>query len=204
MDVQWRVGPAFLELAVGSHRGGGAGSRFGRAAFPAAGPPAGATDQVGDRPGRPDVAGNPALRCQRQHAGGFGGEWLQENRGAHTVRRVLCVGSGEIGSTRRNLMKLLFAVFVSTLALSAQDPQSNPPVKKPAAPKAPAKTAPKAPKVTDASRPMSIPAQAVLAADGDYHYTDPEGKKWIYRKTPFGVARMEDTPQLTSAKADRK
>jgi hypothetical protein len=98
-------------------------------------------------------------------------------------------------------MKLLFAVFVSALALSAQDPQANPPVKKPAAPKAPAKTAPKAPKVTDASRPMSIPAQAVLAADGDYHYTDPQGKKWIYRKTPFGVARMEDTPQLTSAKA---
>ena len=98
-------------------------------------------------------------------------------------------------------MKWLFAVFVSALALSAQDPQANPPVKKPAAPKAPAKTAPKAPKVTDASRPMSIPAQAVLAADGDYHYTDPQGKKWIYRKTPFGVARMEDTPQLTSAKA---
>ena len=95
-------------------------------------------------------------------------------------------------------MKLLFAVFVSALALSAQDPQANPPVKKPAAPKASAKTAPK---VTDASRPMSIPAQAVLAADGDYHYTDPQGKKWIYRKTPFGVARMEDTPQLTSAKA---
>ena len=98
-------------------------------------------------------------------------------------------------------MKLLFAVFVSALALSAQDPQANPPVKKPAAPKASAKTAPTAPKVTDASRPMSIPAQAVLAADGDYHYTDPQGKKWIYRKTPFGVTRMEDTPQLTATRA---
>jgi hypothetical protein len=109
-------------------------------------------------------------------------------------------------------MKLLFAVFVSTLALSAQDPQSNPPVKKPAAPKASAKPAPKAaakpapvapvaPKVTDGSKPMPIPAQAVLAADGDYHYTDPQGKKWIYRKTPFGVTRMEDTPQLASANA---
>ncbi len=98
-------------------------------------------------------------------------------------------------------MKLLFAVFVSALALSAQEPQANPPVKKPAAPKASAKTAPKAPKVPDAPRPMAIPAQAVLAADGDYHYTDPQGKKWIYRKTPFGVARMEDTPQLTATRA---
>jgi hypothetical protein len=104
-------------------------------------------------------------------------------------------------------MKLLFAVFVSAMALSAQDPQANPPAKKPApkaAPKAAAKAAPKAlapPKVTDGSKPMPIPAEAVLAADGDYHFTDPQGKKWIYRKTPFGVARLEDTPQLTSTRA---
>jgi hypothetical protein len=49
--------------------------------------------------------------------------------------------------------------------------------------------------------PMPIPAAAVLAADGDYHFTDPQGKKWIYRKTPFGVVRLEDTPQLTSTRA---
>jgi len=98
-------------------------------------------------------------------------------------------------------MKLLFAIFVSAVALSAQDPQANPPAKKPAtktAPKAPAKAPPK---VTDGSKPMPIPAAAVLAADGDYHYTDPQGKKWIYRKTPFGVTRMEDTPERSTAKA---
>jgi hypothetical protein len=101
-------------------------------------------------------------------------------------------------------MKLLFVVFVSALALSAQDPQAQPAVKKSApkaAPKAAAKPAPAAPKVTDASKPMPIPAEAVLGADGDYHYADPQGKKWIYRKTPFGVTRMQDTPQLASAKA---
>src|ERR1039458_7120288 len=97
-------------------------------------------------------------------------------------------------------MKLLFAVFVSTLALSAQDPQDNPPAKKPATKAAPKAAAKAAPKVTDGSKPMPIPAEAVLAADGDYHYTDPQGKKWIYRKTPFGVARMEDTPQLTATR----
>src|ERR1019366_4705254 len=98
-------------------------------------------------------------------------------------------------------MKLLFAVFVSTLALSAQDPQDNPPAKKPATKAAPKAAAKAAPKATDGAKPLPIPAEAVLAADGDYHYTDPQGKKWIYRKTPFGVTHMEETPEPASAKA---
>ncbi len=107
-------------------------------------------------------------------------------------------------------MKLLFAVFVSALALSGQDPQANPPVKnagRKVAAKAtakatakPAPRAPTAPQVRDGSKPMPIPAEAVLGADGDYHYADPQGKKWIYHKTPFGVARLEDTPQLAATK----
>jgi hypothetical protein len=55
--------------------------------------------------------------------------------------------------------------------------------------------------VSNASQPLPIPAEAVLGADGDYHYTDTQGKKWLYRKTPFGVTRMEDTPQFTSTRA---
>jgi hypothetical protein len=101
-------------------------------------------------------------------------------------------------------MKLLFVVFVSAFALSAQDPQANTPERQPvkkAAPKAAANRAPKAPKVTDASKPMAIPSAAALGADGDYHFTDSQGNKWIYRKTPFGVTRLEDTPQLTPARA---
>jgi hypothetical protein len=100
-------------------------------------------------------------------------------------------------------MKLLFVVFVSALALSAQDPQAKPPAKQ-SAPKVAAKAAPKAvkaPAVKDASKQMPIPAEAVQDPNGDYRYTDPQGKKWIYRKTPFGVARMEDTPQLAAANA---
>jgi hypothetical protein len=86
---------------------------------------------------------------------------------------------------------------MSALALSAAAPQAQ---KKtaPAAPKAAAKTAPK---VGDASKPMAIPSDAVLGEDGDYHYTDPQGKKWIYRRTPFGVTRMEDSPERAAAKA---
>src|SRR5260370_26896532 len=39
---------------------------------------------------------------------------------------------------------------------------------------------------------MAIPAGATRSEDGDFHYTDPQGKKWIYRMTPFGVARLEE------------
>ena len=94
-------------------------------------------------------------------------------------------------------MKLLCVVFVSALALLAQAPQA-PRKQTPQAPRAAGKAAPKA---TDASKPAAIPAEAVQGADGDYHYTDPQGKKWTYRKTPFGVTRMEDTPEGTAAKA---
>lgn len=92
-------------------------------------------------------------------------------------------------------MKLLFVVFASALALAAQDAPAKPPMRK-AAPKNAAKVAPK----VDASKPLAIPAEAVLAPDGDYHYADAQGKKWIYRKTPFGVVRMEDTPERDAAK----
>ena len=101
-------------------------------------------------------------------------------------------------------MKLFFVVFVSALALSAQDPQApkqDPQAPKKETPRTPKAAAKAAPQVMDASKPTPIPAAAVLAADGDYHYTDPQGKKWIYRKTPFGVTRMEDTPERSTAKA---
>ena len=90
-------------------------------------------------------------------------------------------------------MKLFFVVFVSALVLSATDPQA----KKKEAPAAATKAAPKA---TDGSKPLAIPADAVQDADGDYRYTDGGGKKWIYRKTPFGVERLEDTPERAAAK----
>ena len=94
-------------------------------------------------------------------------------------------------------MKLFLVVCVSALALSAAAPQAQ---KKSAtaAPKTADKTAPK---VVDASKPLAIPPDAVLSEDGDYHYTDPQGKKWIYRKTPFGVTRLDDSPERDAAKA---
>jgi hypothetical protein len=44
---------------------------------------------------------------------------------------------------------------------------------------------------------VTIPKDAVPSPDGStYSYTDKEGKKWIYAKTPFGVMKKpaEDKP----------
>jgi hypothetical protein len=90
-------------------------------------------------------------------------------------------------------MKLFFVVFVSALALSAADPQA----KKDTSKESDGATA----KAADAAKPSAIPADAVKDADGDYHSTDAQGKKWIYRKTPFGVSRMEDIGKRETTKS---
>lgn len=41
---------------------------------------------------------------------------------------------------------------------------------------------------------INIPASAVELEPYIYRYTDAAGKNWIYRKTPFGVMRLEDKP----------
>jgi hypothetical protein len=41
---------------------------------------------------------------------------------------------------------------------------------------------------------LTVPAGATLVEPGTYTFTDAKGKKWIYRQTPFGVARREDNP----------
>jgi hypothetical protein len=47
---------------------------------------------------------------------------------------------------------------------------------------------------------LEIPAGAVKTDDGSYRYADPKGTKWIYRKTPFGIARLEDKPADAAAR----
>ena len=51
----------------------------------------------------------------------------------------------------------------------------------------------------DPPKAVTIPPSAVKAEDGSYHYTGKDGKKWIYRKTPFGIARIEDKPEAKTA-----
>jgi len=49
--------------------------------------------------------------------------------------------------------------------------------------------------------PVAIPSTAVKGDDGCYRYTDSHGRKWIYRRTPFGVAHWEDKPADPAVKA---
>jgi hypothetical protein len=53
--------------------------------------------------------------------------------------------------------------------------------------------APRSAAVTKAAEPKlinGIPEGAVQLEAYTYSYTDPEGKEWIYRRTPFGVSRV--------------
>lgn len=40
----------------------------------------------------------------------------------------------------------------------------------------------------------SIPQGAKLVEPNTYRYTDSSGKTWMYRQTPFGISRWEDSP----------
>jgi hypothetical protein len=42
------------------------------------------------------------------------------------------------------------------------------------------------------AEPLTIPKDAVANADGTYAYTDKDGKKWTYSKTPFGISKIQD------------
>ena len=87
-------------------------------------------------------------------------------------------------------MKILIVVLCAVATGFVAGAQS---AKKPSA---------KKPEAARQIQSLEIPANAVKAADGSYHYTDPKGKKWIYYKTVFGVSRTEDKPAAEMPKVD--
>ena len=102
-------------------------------------------------------------------------------------------------------MKLLIAVFAVVTVLSAANPQvgtePRPSEPRPSEPRPSGSGKPadaKCPAV--AKRPavvarLVVPKGAVELEPGTFHYTDAQGRKWIYRPTPFGVARLVDAPE---------
>jgi hypothetical protein len=89
-------------------------------------------------------------------------------------------------------LRILVVMMMGAAAVMAADqPAAG---KKKKAP--PAKAAVKAP------QRLTIPEGAVTVAPYTYSYTDPNGKKWIYRETPFGIGRVEDKP--VSPEAQKK
>jgi len=60
------------------------------------------------------------------------------------------------------------------------------------------------PKPAPAAR-LEIPKAAVQVDEGTYRFTDDRGRTWLYRRTPFGVARTEErTPSAAEAKQKAK
>jgi hypothetical protein len=56
------------------------------------------------------------------------------------------------------------------------------------------KTAKKADTPKQPSTALTIPAGAKQIEPYTYRYIDKDGKKWIYRQTPFGITRFEEKP----------
>jgi hypothetical protein len=84
-------------------------------------------------------------------------------------------------------MKTIALILIAAASLLAQDKKSDPP-----------KTAPKA----DPAALPNIPEGAKEVGDGVYRFTDAKGKTWLYRRTPFGVAKWEDKQSAQPAAAD--
>jgi hypothetical protein len=52
-----------------------------------------------------------------------------------------------------------------------------------------------------AVQPVTIPADARANGDGTFSWTDKQGKKWTYVKTPFGVMRSDVSATPAASKS---
>ena len=57
-------------------------------------------------------------------------------------------------------------------------------------------------KVVKVPQSPTIPKDATPLPDGSYRYVDKDGKKWIYRATPFGVSKSEEHPPVPQTKVE--
>lgn len=78
---------------------------------------------------------------------------------------------------------VLFIIPVALLAASEGDKA------KPAKDSKPAQTSSQP---ASQSGSITIPPDAVQLSPQVYRYKDADGKVWIYRRTPFGISKMED------------
>ena len=88
----------------------------------------------------------------------------------------------------------VLATLLMTCALVAAESSTkkSAPAKPAAKEKATAKAAPAA---------ISIPAGAREVEPGTFLHVDAKGKRWMYRRTPFGVSRWEDKQDGTERSA---
>jgi len=61
------------------------------------------------------------------------------------------------------------------------------------------KSRPKPPPNAKTVKTLTLPPGAKPAGANTWNYTDPQGKKWIYRKTPFGLSRIDAEAEAAAA-----
>jgi len=94
-------------------------------------------------------------------------------------------------------MTLTVLQVVVLMGAAAAFGQADKPVEKmPGFKEAPSKssTPPPPAKTAKAIPVQEIPAGAKQIGPQVFSYTDGQGKKWLYYKTPFGIAKREDLP----------
>jgi hypothetical protein len=87
--------------------------------------------------------------------------------------------------------------FAQTTDSKATSDKTSAPAKKSqsTAPQAKSSAAQKPAPSQKANAPvLTVPEGAKLVEPNTYRFTDSGGKTWMYRQTPFGISRWEDTP----------
>jgi hypothetical protein len=87
----------------------------------------------------------------------------------------------------------------STAAKRTTQPSAQPPAQPAAHPvtntKAKTPVPPKPKTASKAEAPVTTAPQGATQVEPNlYRYTDSSGKTWLYRQTPFGLSKWEDTP----------
>src|SRR5262249_47285263 len=83
---------------------------------------------------------------------------------------------------RKSAMKLIIILLTAGLAFTAAGQDSTDTKKS------------ETRKATKTPDSPTIPPDETPLPDGSYRYVDKDGKKWIYRATPFGVSKAEERP----------
>jgi hypothetical protein len=88
-------------------------------------------------------------------------------------------------------MKRMAMIMLALCSLSVQAA----PAKKTAKTPAPARKAAAAPRKAAPAPAVVIPANATRVDENTYTHTDAHGKTWMYRQTPFGIQKSEQTAE---------
>lgn len=94
------------------------------------------------------------------------------------------------------MIRWIVVAAMAATAVAAQEaaPASQERPKKPAAQK-------ERPSPAAAEKRLALPKDAVETAPFTWRWTDQEGKRWVYRQTPFGLVRYEDQEREDAAEA---